>query len=140
MAAIVDVRLGTDRPDVHAFVHRLEQPRERGGASIHGAIIGLRAQGSAVVTPAALRRRRASASAYAGGVAHFFSIAARMSRDASARARASASRRVATSMHTAQSTPCGSHSITSPLASRACTKQSSLPLWPPRSQPQKHGT
>ena len=29
-------RIGADRPDVHAFVHRLEQPREGRGALIHG--------------------------------------------------------------------------------------------------------
>jgi hypothetical protein len=48
--------------------------------------------------------------------------------------------RFATSMHTAQSTPWGSHAITSPFSARSLTKQSWLPLWPARSQPQKHGT
>src|SRR5262249_5215558 len=47
---------------------------------------------------------------------------------------------VATAMQTVHSRPCGSHAVTSPFSSRACTKQSSLPRWPPRSQPQKHGT
>ena len=31
--------VGTERPDVHPFADRLEQPRERRGASVHAAII-----------------------------------------------------------------------------------------------------
>ena len=66
---------------------------------------------------------------------HFFSFAARMSfTDAPDECICIASR--ATSMHTAHVMPCGSHSVTSPFSARAVTKQSSLPRWPLRSQPQ----
>ena len=70
---------------------------------------------------------------------HLASIAARMSRTL-APERVICMASLATSRHTAQSSPCGSHSVTSPCALRVFTKQSSLPLWPPRSQPQKQGT
>src|SRR5262249_30270267 len=71
--------------------------------------------------------------------AQFFSVAARMSRaDAPERYICSALRVM--SRHTAHSVPCGSHSITSPFSARVLTKQSSFPLCPMCSQPQKHGT
>jgi len=42
----------------------------------------------------------------------------------------------ATSMQMPHVMPCGSQAATSPFAARAVTKQSSLPRWPLRSQPQ----
>ena len=68
------------------------------------------------------------------------SMAARMSRTDAPERCASASPRARRRCRSAQSMPCGSHSVTSPLAARAFTKQSSLPRWPLRWQPQKHGT
>ena len=66
---------------------------------------------------------------------HLRSFAARMSRtEAPVEYICIASR--ATSMQTPQVIPCGSHAVTSPLAALDATKQSSLPRWPPRSQPQ----
>ena len=67
--------------------------------------------------------------------AHFFSFAARMSFTEAPEACICIASR-ATSRQTAQVMPCGSHCVTSPLASRPLTKQSSLPRWPVRSQPQ----
>jgi len=46
----------------------------------------------------------------------------------------------ATSRQMPQPTPCGSHAVTRPRASREATKQSSLLRCPRCSQPQKHGT
>ena len=67
--------------------------------------------------------------------AHFCSFAMRMSRtDAPDEFICIASR--ATSMQMPHVMPWGSHDRTSPFAAREATKQSSLPLWPLRSQPQ----
>ena len=46
----------------------------------------------------------------------------------------------ATSMHTAQPSPCGSQAATLPSALRDCTKQCALARCPADSQPQKQGT
>jgi len=66
---------------------------------------------------------------------HFFSLAVRMSITEAPEAYICIASR-ATSRHTAQVMPCGSHCVTSPFWSRALTKQSSLPRWPLCSQPQ----
>jgi len=67
--------------------------------------------------------------------AHFFSFAARIDFNEAPEAYICIASR-ATSRQTAHVIPCGSHCVTSPLASRAATKQSSFPRWPLRSQPQ----
>ena len=67
--------------------------------------------------------------------AHLRSLAARMSRtEAPDEYICIASR--ATSMQMPHVMPWGSHDRTSPFALRDVTKQSSLPRWPLRSQPQ----
>jgi len=102
----------TDRADVHAFVDRLEEPRER---------------------QASVRELRRHLPRVTGGVGvivgnedrYLASMAARMSAiPAPAECICIASR--ATSRQTAQPTPCGSHAVGRPRASRDATKQSSL--------------
>src|SRR5204862_3038613 len=119
-----------NRADVDAFVHRLEQPRERFGflALAFGASLVVRGElgahrsrigGVGVMLRYAARYLPSMAARIAGSATpdEYFSIASR-----------------ATSRQTAQPTPWGSHAVGRPRASRAATKQSSLclctRLWP----------
>ena len=112
-------RPGRDRADVDTLVHRLEE------AGKGGRPPGYRPGGGGWGVGVWFGKL---------GV-HFFSLAIRMSRTEAPEACICIASR-ATSIHTAHVMPCGSHSVTSPLAARAITKQSSLPRCPLRSQPQ----
>ena len=109
--------------DVHALVHRLEQPRERCRTSSTTSIGAFFAGGSGV------------------GVfecdcgVHLRSIAARMLCTSAPELNSCIDSR-ATSTQMAQPKPCVSQRVTLPAASRAPMKQFSLLRWPSLSQPQ----